>query len=94
MRVQVRTSRRYPFGLTQLNVKTLFADSFGVNHEVGLDGVYEKLGLAMEGAHHRCDHNAWNIADILCRLLGATRKLSHGTNGTCCLCATKIDDAA
>jgi inhibitor of KinA sporulation pathway (predicted exonuclease) len=67
----------YPFGLTHLNVKTLFAVSLGLNHEVGLDGAYEKLGLTMEGTHHRGDDDAWNIADILCRLLGATRKNSH-----------------
>jgi len=66
----------YPFGLTHLNVKTLFAVSLGLNHEVGLDGAYEMLGLSMEGTHHRGDDDAWNIADILCRLLGASRKIS------------------
>lgn len=70
----------YPFGMTHLNAKTLFAVSLGLDHEVGLDRAYEKLGLAMEGIHHRGDDDAWNIADILCRLLGETRKFSHGTN--------------
>ena len=32
----------YPFGLTHLNVKTLFAVSMGLNHEVGLDGACER----------------------------------------------------
>ena len=63
----------YPFGITHLNVKSLFAVSLGLKHEVGLDGAYEMLGLQMEGTHHRGDDDAWNIAGILCRLLGAAR---------------------
>lgn len=65
----------YPFGLTHLNVKTLFAVSLGLNHEVGLDGAYNKLGMTMEGTHHRGDDDAWNIADVLCRLLSKSREI-------------------
>ena len=63
----------YPFGPSHLNVKSLFAAAIGHDHELGLDGAYEKLGLTMEGTHHRGDDDAWNIARILCRLLGAMR---------------------
>lgn len=63
----------YPFGITHLNVKSLFAVSHGLKHEVGLDGAYDMLNLPMEGTHHRGDDDASNIAGILCRLLGAAR---------------------
>lgn len=67
----------YPFGLTHLNIKTLFAISLGLNHELGLDGACEKLGVELEGTHHRGDDDAWNIAGILCRLLRLSRKIAE-----------------
>ena len=63
----------YPFGITHLNVKSLFAVSHGLKHEVGLDGAYDILNLPMEGTNHQRDDDAWNIAGMLCRLLGAAR---------------------
>ncbi len=63
----------YPFGPSHLNVKSLFAAAIGAGHEMGLDGAYQHLGLTMEGTHHRGDDDAWNIAEILCRLLKAMR---------------------
>lgn len=63
----------YPFGPSHLNVKSLFAAADGAGHEMGLDGAYKRLGLTMEGTHHRGDDDAWNIAGILCRLLKAMR---------------------
>lgn len=66
----------YPFGLTHLNVKTLFAVSAGLDYEVGLDGAYERMGMKMEGTHHRGDDDAWNIAAILCMLLASSRNAS------------------
>ena len=65
----------YPFGLSHLNVKTLFATAIGHHHEMGLDGAYSKLGMKMEGTHHRGDDDAWNIAGLLCLLLGKMRDL-------------------
>lgn len=64
----------YPFGPSHLNVKSLFATAVGSDHEMGLDGAYERLGLEMEGTHHRGDDDAWNIAGLLCRLLKAMRE--------------------
>jgi inhibitor of KinA sporulation pathway (predicted exonuclease) len=65
----------YPFGTTHLNVKSLFATSIGHDHELGLDGVYSKLGLTMEGRHHRGVDDAWNIAEVLIRLLRSIRSI-------------------
>jgi inhibitor of KinA sporulation pathway (predicted exonuclease) len=64
----------YPFGPGHLNVKTLFAIAFGLQHELGLDGAYKKLGISMEGIHHRGDDDAWNIAGVLCLLLKQIRE--------------------
>jgi inhibitor of KinA sporulation pathway (predicted exonuclease) len=63
----------YPFGTSHLNVKTLFAVSAGLAREVGLGEAFERLGLTMEGTHHRGVDDAWNIAHILCLLLQAGR---------------------
>ncbi|TWU49274.1 3'-5' exonuclease [Rubripirellula reticaptiva] len=63
----------YPFGPSHLNVKSLFAAAMGSGHELGLDGAYKQLGLELEGTHHRGDDDAWNIAQILCRLLKTMR---------------------
>lgn len=65
----------YPFGPSHLNVKSLFAAAVGSAREMGLDCAYKRLGLEMEGTHHRGDDDAWNIAGILCRLLKAMREL-------------------
>ena len=63
----------YPFGISHLNVKTLFAAAMGHDHELGLDGAYERLGMTMEGTHHRGHDDAWNIAGVLCLLLRSLR---------------------
>lgn len=63
----------YPFGPTHLNVKTLFATAIGDDREMGLDGAYSRLGMQMEGTHHRGGDDAWNIAAVLCLLLKQMR---------------------
>ena len=63
----------YPFGISHLNVKTLFAVARGSERELGLDEAYARLGLPLEGTHHRGADDAWNIAGVLCRLLRANR---------------------
>ena len=63
----------YPFGVSHLNVKTLFATATTQRHEIGLDAAYKKLGMTMEGTHHRGDDDAWNIAEVLCYLLRQIR---------------------
>lgn len=63
----------YPFGISHLNVKTLFALVHGLDHEVGMDRACELLDLPLEGTHHRGVDDAWNIAAILCALLRPAR---------------------
>lgn len=59
----------YPFGPTHLNVKNLFALMHGLPHEIGMAGALDKLGLPLEGTHHRGLDDARNIAKILTALL-------------------------
>lgn len=72
-RVCADQSVGYPFGPSHLNVKSLFAAATGCAHELGLDEACKRLGLTMEGTHHRGDDDAWNIAEIVCRLLRTIR---------------------
>lgn len=66
----------YPFGPTHLNVKNLFAVAFGLQRETGIDEALERLGMEMEGTHHRGVDDAWNIARIFCLLLKRMRRAS------------------
>ncbi len=63
----------YPFGSGHLNVKTLFAITYGLRREVGMSKALQLLGLPLEGTHHRGKDDAWNIAGILCDILGRCR---------------------
>lgn len=65
----------YPFGQSHLNVKSLFAVSMGLPHEVGMSTALEHLGWELEGTHHRGDDDAANIARILAQLLRQTRSM-------------------
>jgi len=68
---------KYPFGPTHLNIKNLFSASLGLNRELGLDEACDRLGLTMEGTHHRGGDDAWNIARIFCTLLSRLRRASR-----------------
>lgn len=63
----------YPFGTTHLNVKNLAAISMAWEKEWGMATALEKLGLPLEGTHHRGIDDAWNIAAILAFLLKKMR---------------------
>lgn len=63
----------YPFGPTHINVKTLFAITAGMKQPTGMAGALERLGLPLEGTHHRGHDDAWNIAAILGKVLAAGR---------------------
>lgn len=65
---------KYPFGPTHLNIKNLFSTALGLQRELGIDAACERLGLTMEGAHHRGVDDAWNIARIFCVLLARIRR--------------------
>lgn len=64
---------KYPFGPTHWNVKTLFAVARSLPREVGIDAACDLLGWPLEGTHHRGVDDAWNIAAIMCELLGRLR---------------------
>ena len=64
----------YPFGISHLNVKTLFSIVERLPHEVGMETACQRLGLPLEGTHHRGGDDAWNIARILIDLLGRSRR--------------------
>lgn len=59
----------YPLSPSHINVKTLFALKNGLNHELGMAGALEHLGLPLEGTHHRGVDDARNIAKILRSIL-------------------------
>lgn len=63
----------YPFGRSHLNIKTLFSVVTGEVRELGIDEACAKVGLPMEGRHHRGDDDAWNIAALLCWILRRAR---------------------
>jgi inhibitor of KinA sporulation pathway (predicted exonuclease) len=63
----------YPFGPTHLNVKTLAAVVYGWSREVGMSEALKRMGLPLEGTHHRGGDDAWNIAAILSRVLRSSR---------------------
>lgn len=63
----------YPFGPSHLNVKTLFAMSYGLSRETGMARALEMSKRPLEGTHHRGGDDAWNIAAILSDLLGSAR---------------------
>lgn len=59
----------YPFGPRHLNIKSLFGIFNGLPREIGLEKAMERLGLPMEGTHHRGHDDAWNTAAILAALM-------------------------
>lgn len=65
----------YPFGSTHLNVKTLAAIAHVWPREVGMSEALRRLGLPLDGVHHRGDDDAWNIAAILSRVLWSSRSV-------------------
>ncbi|QDU95650.1 3'-5' exonuclease [Lignipirellula cremea] len=65
----------YPFGPTHLNVKTLFSLALGLPEELEIDAACDRVGLPMEGDHHRGVDDAWNIANLFLLLLKRMRRI-------------------
>lgn len=59
------TNTTYPFGLTHINVKNLFAVLMGLPKEVGMAKALEMLDMPLVGIHHRGVDDARNIANIM-----------------------------
>lgn len=59
----------YLFSERHINVKTGLAAVGVVPRPVGMAGALKRLGLPLEGTHHRGGDDAWNIAALLNYLL-------------------------
>lgn len=62
---------KLPFGPDHLNIKQAFSDALGTNKRFGMAGALRRLGLPLEGTHHRGIDDARNIARILPYAIGA-----------------------
>lgn len=60
-----------PFGSDHLNLKQAFSDQLGTTKRFGMAGALKKVGIALEGTHHRGIDDARNIARLLPWCLGA-----------------------
>ena len=64
----------YPFGTTHLNIKTLVSLIMGWQREFGMGAMLKKLGITLEGTHHRGVDDAWNLARIMSVVLRKARQ--------------------
>lgn len=60
-----------PFGRDHLNIKQAFGDALGTRKRFGMAAALRKLGLPLDGTHHRGIDDARNIARILPYAIGA-----------------------
>ncbi len=56
---------RYPFASEHINIKKQFSEYLGVSKTFGMAGALEKLGIELQGTHHRGIDDARNITTIL-----------------------------
>lgn len=64
---------QYPFSDRHINIKWLLALSKGWDKEVGMDTALTKLGMDLQGSHHRAGDDTKNITRILAHLLSKCR---------------------
>lgn len=55
----------YPFGDEHLNLKAAFSQALGTKRRFGMAGALRKLGLKLEGTHHRGIDDIRNIARVV-----------------------------
>jgi inhibitor of KinA sporulation pathway (predicted exonuclease) len=60
-----------PFRPDHLNLKEAFSEALGTRKRFGMSGALRRLGLPLEGTHHRGIDDARNIARILPYAIGA-----------------------
>ena len=65
----------YPFGVTHINIKNLFALMLDLRKEVSLERALETLGLGFQGSPHCGRDDAYNIARVLNMLLCMNQKV-------------------
>jgi inhibitor of KinA sporulation pathway (predicted exonuclease) len=60
---------QYPFSDHHVNIRKVYSKLEKEKHLMGMPQGLEKLGLTLEGTHHRGMDDAWNIARIFGALL-------------------------
>ena len=68
---------RYPFD-DHLNLKRRFAERLGLRKPESMKGALRKVGLPLEGTHHRGIDDARNIANLLPYIVDSTVPSSKG----------------
>lgn len=61
---------RYPLGTAHLNIKKAFSEAIGSTKRFGMGAALTRVGLTLEGTHHRGIDDARNIARLLPWALG------------------------
>ena len=61
---------RLPFGTRHLNLKKRFSEQLGETRSYGMSGALRRVGLPLQGTHHRGIDDARNIARLLPWVLG------------------------
>jgi len=64
---------RLPFAKHHLNLKKRFSEQLGEPKRFGMAGALERVGLTLEGTHHRGIDDARNIARLLPWIVGKPR---------------------
>jgi len=72
---------RYPFSDMHWNIKSMASLFYGFP-EMGMDKLLNKLGIKMDGRHHRGIDDAYNIAKILIDILEKGRKNGQENKST------------
>jgi 3'-5' exoribonuclease 1 len=67
-----------PFGGRHLNLKALFSEALGESERFGMAGALRRVGLPLEGTHHRGIDDARNIAKLLPYALGVAQPKPRG----------------
>jgi inhibitor of KinA sporulation pathway (predicted exonuclease) len=68
-----------PFGGKHLNVKKQFSAQLGEETRYGMESALRRVGLTLEGTHHRGIDDARNIARLLPWVLGRERVIRPST---------------
>lgn len=64
-----RENVEYPFSYSHINVKVLFALVNSLRGQVGMTDALKMANISLKGTHHRGGDDAYNIAQILSRIL-------------------------
>jgi inhibitor of KinA sporulation pathway (predicted exonuclease) len=63
----------FPSCNRHLNAKALYVMAYNSPKKCGMEAALRRLGMPLDGTHHRGADDAWNIAGVLCRLLAGIR---------------------